>query len=197
MPTLIYEWNAYAIMFWIVYIAWCVLEMRGAVTHRAKTDAKKQDRGSLIILIVGLYTGLLLNFVCAGLFPGATISWHRSILISASLVLMVLGIILRQYAIRVLGKYFTFQVAMHADQKVVQQGPYQFIRHPAYSGALLTVLGIGLATTNWASLVSILFFSFIGYFYRVLVEERVLRTSLGQSYVEYMHHTKRFIPFVF
>jgi protein-S-isoprenylcysteine O-methyltransferase Ste14 len=51
--------------------------------------------------------------------------------------------------------------------------------------------------TNWASLVSILLCSFVGYFYRALVEEQALRRSLGQPYVVYMHHTKRFMPFVF
>ncbi len=197
MPPLIYGWNVYAIVFWIVYVVWFVLEMIGAVAQRVKADAKKQDRGSIVALLVGLYVGLLLNFVFAGLFPSATITWHHPILVSVGLVLMVLGIILRQYAIRVLGQDFTREVATRADQQVVQRRPYRYIRHPAYSGTLLTVLGIGLAMTNWASLVSILLFSFVGYFYRVLVEEQTLRTSLGQPYVEYMHHTKRFIPFVF
>jgi protein-S-isoprenylcysteine O-methyltransferase Ste14 len=197
MLPLIYGWNIYAIVFWIVYVIWFVLEILGVLTQRVKADARKQDRGSIVVLLIGLYAGLLLNFVCAGLFPGATITWHRPILVSVGLVLMVLGIVLRQYAIRVLGQDFIREVATRADQHVVQRGPYRFIRHPAYSGTLLTVLGIGLAMTNWTSLVAILLFSFAGYSYRVLVEEQALRTSLGQPYVEYMHHTKRFIPFFF
>jgi protein-S-isoprenylcysteine O-methyltransferase Ste14 len=197
MVPLIYEWNVYAILFWIIYVVWFVLEIKGAITQRVQANARKQDRGSMIVLLVGLYTGLLLNFIMPGLFPGATITWQRSTLVSIGLVLMVLGIILRQYSIRVLGQYFTRELATRADQPVVQQGPYRFIRHPAYSGTLLTVLGIGLAMTNWASLVSILVCSIAGYFYRVRVEERALCASLGQPYVEYMQHTRRFIPFVF
>jgi protein-S-isoprenylcysteine O-methyltransferase Ste14 len=157
MQPLVYGWNVYAVLFWIVYIVWFVLEMIGALAQRVKAGAEKQDRGSMVLL----------------------------------------GIILRQYAIRVLGRYFTREVATRADQPVVQNGPYKFIRHPAYSGTLLTVLGIGLAMTNWASLVAILVCSFTGYFYRVLVEERALRRSLGPPYVEYMRRTKRFVPFVF
>jgi protein-S-isoprenylcysteine O-methyltransferase Ste14 len=151
----------------------------------------------MVVLLVGLYAGVLLNFALPGLFPGATITWNRAVLFFIGLTLMVLGIILRQYAIRVLGRYFTREVATRADQTVVQNGPYKFVRHPAYSGTLLTMLGIGLAMTNWASLVAILVCSFPGFFYRVMVEERALRTSLGQPYVEYMRHTKRFVPFVF
>ena len=197
MKPLIYGWNVYALLFWIVYIVWFVLEMIGAVAQRVRAGAQKQDRGSMVVLIVGLYVGVLLNFALPGLFPGATITWNRPVLFFIGLTLMVLGIILRQYAIRVLGRYFTRIVATRADQPVVQNGPYKFIRHPAYSGTLLTLLGIGLAMTNWASLAAILVCSFIGFFYRVLVEERALRTSLGQPYVEYMGRTKRFVPFVF
>ena len=197
MQPLVYAWNVYALLFWIVYIVWFVLEMIGAFAQRVKAGAEKQDRGSMVVLLVGLYGGLLLNFALPGLFPGATITWNRPVLFFIGLTLMVLGIILRQYAIRVLGRYFTREVATRADQPVVQTGPYKFIRHPAYSGTLLTVLGIGLAMTNWASLVAILVCSFIGYFYRVMVEERALRRSLGQPYEEYMRRTKRFVPFVF
>jgi len=197
MKPLIYGWNVYALLFWIVYIVWFVLEMIGAVAQRVRAGAQKHDRGSMVVLIVGLYVGVLLNFALPGLFPGATITWNRPVLFFIGLTLMVLGIILRQYAIRVLGRYFTRIVATRADQPVVQNGPYKFIRHPAYSGTLLTLLGIGLAMTNWASLAAILVCSFIGFFYRVLVEERALRTSLGQPYVEYMGRTKRFVPFVF
>jgi protein-S-isoprenylcysteine O-methyltransferase Ste14 len=196
MQPLVYEWNVYAPVFWIVYIVWFVLEMIGARAQRVKADAKKQDQGSMIVLLAGLYSGLLLNFAFAGLFPGAAITWKRPLVFFIGVALMVLGIALRQYAIRALGHYFTREVATRADQQVVQTGPYRFIRHPAYSGTLLTILGIGLAMTNWASLVAILLCCFVGHFYRVLIEERALCTSLGQPYVEYMQHTRRFIPFL-
>jgi protein-S-isoprenylcysteine O-methyltransferase Ste14 len=97
----------------------------------------------MVVLLVGLYAGVLLNFALPGLFPGATITWNRAVLFFIGLTLMVLGIILRQYAIRVLGRYFTREVVTRAGQPVVQNGPYKFIRHPAYTGTLLTMLGIG------------------------------------------------------
>ncbi|MDQ2886975.1 MAG: isoprenylcysteine carboxylmethyltransferase family protein [Chloroflexota bacterium] len=196
MLPLVYAWNIYALLFWTVYIVWFALEIIGSRAQRVEAGAEKQDRGSMAVLLAGLYIGLFLNFAFAGLLPGATITWKRPVLFFIGVALMVLGIILRQYAIRVLGRYFTREVATRADQQVVQTGPYRFIRHPAYSGTLLTILGIGLAMTNWASLVAILLCCFVGHFYRVQVEERALRTSLGQPYVEYMQHTKRFIPFL-
>ncbi|MCL4394660.1 MAG: isoprenylcysteine carboxylmethyltransferase family protein, partial [Chloroflexi bacterium] len=111
--------------------------------------------------------------------------------------LMLVGVALRWYAIRVLGQYFTRDVAVRPDQPVVQSGPYRYIRHPAYRGTLLTMLGLGLTVTNWTSLVAIMVCTLLGYAYRVSVEEQALREKIGQPYVDYMRRTRRFIPFVF
>ena len=149
-------------------------------------------------ILIGLqWIGLALNFLLAGLFPAAAITWHRTVLFGIGVALIPLGVTLRWYAIWTLGRYFTRDVAVSADQKVVQNGPYRSIRHPAYSGTFLTMLGVGLAITNWASLVALLVCVFLGHLYRVRVEEKVLIQTIGQQYVEYMHRTRRFIPLVF
>jgi protein-S-isoprenylcysteine O-methyltransferase Ste14 len=48
-----------------------------------------------------------------------------------------------------------------------------------------------------AGIVVLLLTGLIGLGYRVRVEERALVEALGQPYVEYRRHTKRFIPFIF
>jgi protein-S-isoprenylcysteine O-methyltransferase Ste14 len=104
---------------------------------------------------------------------------------------------LRWYAIWTLGRYFTRDVAVSAEQQVVQRGPYRAIRHPAYSGTFLTMLGVGLAVTNWASLAVLLTGVLLGHLYRVHVEEKALMQTIGQPYIDYMRRTRRFIPLVF
>ena len=113
------------------------------------------------------------------------------------LVLMLLGVAVRWWAIAVLGRFFTLDVAVRSAQPVVQTGPYRWVRHPAYSGVLLTLLGVALALANWASLVATLAGGISGLLYRVRIEERALQTALGQPYVDYMRSTKRFVPFLF
>ena len=149
-------------------------------------------------VLIGLqWVGIALNFLLAGLVPAAAILWHPTALFAIGVSLILLGVALRWYAIWTLGRYFTRDVAVSADQRVVQNGPYRYIRHPAYSGTFLTMLGVGLAVTNWASLVALLIGVFSGHMYRVRVEEKALSQAIGQPYVEYMHRTKRFIPLVF
>jgi protein-S-isoprenylcysteine O-methyltransferase len=74
------------------------------------------------------------------------------LLFIAGICLMLLGVALRWYSVSVLGKYFTFDLAIHSGQVLVEVGPYRYIRHPSYSGALLSLLGFGLALGNWAGL---------------------------------------------
>jgi len=197
---LIYTNAGAAVIFLTACLIWNVPEMIGALKQTAKASRKEasvQDRGSMGILIGLQWGGIALNFLLGGLFPAAAITWQRTALFSAGVILILLGVALRWYAIWILGRYFTRDVAVSANQKVVQIGPYRYMRHPAYSGTFLTMLGVGLAMTNWASLVALLTCVLIGHMYRVSVEEKALSRTIGQPYVEYMHGTKRFIPLVF
>jgi len=197
---LVYTNVSAAAVFIVACLIWLVPETIGAARQWAnglRPEAVVQDRGSLAVLLWLQWTGLALNFALAGLLPGAGIPWLRAVLFAAGVTGMLLGVGLRWYAIWTLGRYFTGIVAVSADQLVVERGPYRLIRHPAYSGTFLTMLGLGLAMTNWASLAALMACVFAGYFYRVRVEETALVRALGQPYVDYMRRTKRFIPGVF
>jgi len=181
-------------------LIWIVPEMIGMVKQMATVSRKEalvQDRGSMALLIGLQWVGLALNFWLAWWLPGAAIIWQRTALFLLGVILILLGVALRWYAIRTLGSYFTRDIAVSADQMVVKSGPYRSIRHPAYSGTFLTMLGVGLAMTNWASLVALQSCVFLGHLYRVYVEEKALIDAMGQPYLDYMRETKRFIPSVF
>ena len=199
MLPLIYTNVGAAVIFLAACLVWNVPEILGAIQEKAKISRKEasvQDRGSKGILIGLQWFGLALNFLLGAVFPAAAITWHRTVLFGIGVTLILLGVAFRWYAIWTLGRYFTRDVVVSADQKVVQHGPYRYIRHPAYSGTFLTMLGVGLAMTNWASLAALLLCVFLGHMYRVRVEEQALVQAIGQPYVEYMRRTKRFIPLV-
>jgi len=109
---------------------------------------------------------------------------------------MLAGVAFRWWAIATLGKFFTFDVAIQSSQKVVDSGPYRYIRHPSYTGALMTQAGIGLALGNWAGLLALMVCMAIAYSYRITVEERTLLAAVGEPYKQYMQRTRRIIPFL-
>jgi protein-S-isoprenylcysteine O-methyltransferase Ste14 len=183
-----------ACLIWILPEA---IGMRKQTAKVSRRQASVRDRGSMGILIGLQGIGIALNFSLAGLFPAGAIGWHRTALFGIGVTLILLGVALRWYAIKTLGVYFTRDVAVSADQPVVQNGPYRFIRHPTYSGTLLSMLGLGVAMTNWASLVALFTCVLVGHLHRVSVEEQALIQSIGHPYVEYMGRTKRFVPLVY
>jgi len=107
------------------------------------------------------------------------------------------GTAFRWYSASLLGKYFTFDVATHGGQTVVEKGPYRYIRHPSYAGALLSLLGFGLTLGNWAGLLAGLSCLGVAYSYRIPVEERALASALGEPYRQYSKRTWRLVPFLF
>lgn len=200
MLPLIYTDPRAASIFLAACLIWLLPEMFATSRQMAKAsrkDAAVRDQSSLGILLGLQWIGLFLNFSVGWFFPAAAIPWQRTMAFALGVICILLGVALRWYSIRILGRYFTRDVAVSSDQHVIQVGPYRLIRHPAYSGTLLTMLGVGLATANWASLTSLLLCVIGGHLYRVQVEEKALIAAIGQPYIEYMRHTRRFIPLLF
>jgi protein-S-isoprenylcysteine O-methyltransferase Ste14 len=186
------SWVLYA-----AYIIWLLPEFIASFTDRMSSNAKVSDGASHVVIFVSIWLAIYAGYWSAFVVRPLAIPWHRTLLFAVGIFLMLAGVAFRWYSIRVLGKYFTRQVAIQPGQTVVENGPYRLIRHPSYSGALLTIFGLGLAFTNWLSLIGVVTLAFVGYSYRVWVEEKTLVNALGEPYRQYMKRTKRFIPFVY
>ena len=55
-----------------------------------------------------------------------------------------LGGLIRYKCYRALGSMFTFEMSIREGHVLVTSGPYAIVRHPAYTGAILVVIGIFL-----------------------------------------------------
>ena len=55
---------------------------------------------------------------------------------------IIVGIVVRVWAIQVLGKQFTATATLQTTTiKLYKAGPYKFVRHPSYLGAFLAIIG--------------------------------------------------------
>jgi protein-S-isoprenylcysteine O-methyltransferase Ste14 len=144
-----------------------------------------------------LWLAVGLDFALSFLLPQGTMLWHRTALFFVGIALMLAGLAFRFYAMSLLGRFFTYQVAVHPGQTVIEAGPYHYIRHPSYTGALITLIGLGLALGNWAGLFTLLACMGAAYAYRISVEEAALLAALGDPYAQYVRRTRRLVPFLF
>jgi protein-S-isoprenylcysteine O-methyltransferase Ste14 len=179
-----------AVLLWIssFFVERLIIRSGGERSAQVRSD---RGSGPLIILSVFGSISIANAFAASGftLLPVAAFY--------AGLAMILLGIAFRIWAVASLRSFFSYTVQIKEGHRVVETGPYRFVRHPAYAGSLLTMVGVGFALQSWGAvlLISVVFLAAFGY--RVRVEERALIDSLGEEYLSYSKRVKRIIPFVF
>jgi protein-S-isoprenylcysteine O-methyltransferase Ste14 len=185
----------YAWIFWAAFL--CAYGPEFALIARAKAaSGETADRGSMRLIMLAGWLAFPASFTVASWSKFALLQ-HRVAWFTTGIMILLAGSMLRRYCFRTLGRYFTANVMVQADQPVIDAGPYRLVRHPSYTGGMIMYLGTGLALTNWLSALILAGMGALTYAYRVRVEERALATSIGEPYREYMQRTKRFVPFLF
>lgn len=112
-------------------------------------------------------------------------------------ILVVLGLSVRWYSIRSLGRSFQVNVTIMKDQQLIQHGIYKLIRHPSYTGLLLYYIGLGLIMHNYISIFILLFGPLYAVAMRIRKEEVFLADHFGEDYTEYCKSSSRLIPFIY
>jgi protein-S-isoprenylcysteine O-methyltransferase Ste14 len=181
------------LMSWV----WALSEIIGSyIIPRLKQKGEvktRSDRGSRIAIWLGMFIAIFLSdyFATHGITPLPEPFFY------IGLFLMVSGLLFRQWAIWVLGRFFSTRVRIVSDHRIVREGPYRYLRHPSYTGMLMILLGLGLASRTWLGTIIILALFSLVIGYRISVEENALKAEFGREYIEYARKTKRLFPFFF
>lgn len=112
------------------------------------------------------------------------------------IVLIAAGVALRIWTRRAIKGLYSGVVQVRQDHRLVQEGPYRFIRHPGYAGFFLMALGISVAYSSLIGLLAILILFLPGLAYRMKVEEILLIGHFGGEYLNYRGKTKKVIPWI-
>jgi protein-S-isoprenylcysteine O-methyltransferase len=184
-------------IFWFACATWMLPEVVAWRVKRSSDSSQARDHGSLNLIVILWWVGIVLAVLTSMYLPQAAMSAKRTAIFAIGICFILMGVSLRWYSAAILGKYFTFDVAIQGGQTLIEAGPYRYVRHPSYSGALLSLLGFGLALGNWAALATALSPLGFAYFYRIPIEEQALSSALGDAYKQYMNRTWRLIPFLF
>ncbi len=185
--------RAAAVLFVIAFLLWAVFEAFNTLGLRffqQNTHSQRRDRGSYWVIVLIVWGSLLISFLLRALDWGA---FHGS-LQYLGIGMIYLGIAFREWAVFSLGRFFSVTVTIADGQPLVQRGPYRWLRHPAYSGSILSLVGFPLAIGTWAGGLLVLSLSLAGFLYRLNIEEKALLSVFGDEYRAYMQHTWRLFP---
>jgi len=176
-----------------LYICWVVSEVAIFVITRTRSGKGEiKDRGSLMLLWVVIIASLWLGPLYGDTHPRnmfGDADWIRY----AGLALMIIGLGIRWTAVVSLGRSFSANVAIRAEQKLKTDGLFRFVRHPSYFGLLLVIVAIGIHTHNWIAFAISVLPPFAALSYRIHVEEAALKVAFGEAYGDYSRRTKRLI----
>jgi protein-S-isoprenylcysteine O-methyltransferase len=167
------------------------------VFKRAKAGSGSiQDQGSSRVLWLLIMPSVALAYQFQYGWPAA--GWPRQPWIdTVAVVTMIVALALRWYSIIYLGRFFTVNVAIAADHQLIDGGPYRWLRHPSYTGALLAFDALGLSMQNWASLAVLIVGPTAAFLYRMRIEEVALTGAFGDRYRQYIQRTWRLVPGVY
>jgi protein-S-isoprenylcysteine O-methyltransferase Ste14 len=179
----------------LTIVAWLALEVGLLIRDRTRgRGSTAQDQGTLWLNIIFTAAAVTAAGILTGVLHGTPWQFGSTGLSAAGLLVMWAGLALRLWAIVVLGRSFRMTVEVDADQKVVDSGPYRWVRHPSYTGILVLLAGLGMVYGNWPALAILLVLPVWVLIHRILVEEALLTKVMGRSYTEYAARTKRLVP---
>lgn len=176
--------------------SWTLLEIIIAVKTRLPCLGNQQKYRSekLIWLVVGVAVVAALVFKQLQLMKLPIPYLPRQ---GLALLLLGLGLGLRFHAIFSLGRFFSTTAVTQEQHILIEQGAYRWIRHPAYSGLLISFFAAGLAMGDGLAMLVLLCPIIAVLKQRIRVEEQSLIEHFGQLYYDYGQRTKKLIPWVY
>ena len=190
----IFEHNIFQDIFCIWLTAECAIFV--LTFHKSfsrKSSKKFKDKGSFFTIVIGIYACIYFSFLFRNKLN--LILPHPFFFIG--IIFMLTGIIIRCWAVFTLRRFFSLSVIIESKQSIVKNGPYKLIRHPAYTGTILTLVGISISIRSITSILTALVIISIVYGYRIKIEEKTLINSFGNEYLDYIKNTWKIIPFIF
>lgn len=194
----------FRIVFWI-FLAFILIFNRIIPAYRAKKSDGRllPDRAAVhaegkftFILRIILFVVFLSFLVLYSVDPPFAEFLHLHFplwLRWSGTAIALLGVCLWVYAQAVLGRFWSPQLQLQKEHKIVTSGPYRVMRHPIYSAMVVWVIGLALFTAN-VVFVLLGLLTVVGLLARIPREEKMLIEQFGDVYKQYMHRTGRFFP---
>jgi protein-S-isoprenylcysteine O-methyltransferase Ste14 len=182
-------WQIDLIPWYIFGAYWLVTWLR---VKRTKTAEPLVSRLATIIPMVLAFELLFSDLPRIGLLrlrftpADAWIAWLGFAVTS-------LGVAIAIWARYCIGEYWSSRVTLKEGHRLVRSGPYQFVRHPIYTGILVGAIGRALTIGEWHGILAVVLV--LGaHWGKARREESLLTAEFGDEYTAYRRTTGFLFP---
>jgi protein-S-isoprenylcysteine O-methyltransferase Ste14 len=190
-PVIIQPSEAFEVIWPTRLVSWI-----GASFWSGRTEKRAITRKTWIYR-AAIFIGAILMTPWAAEVLGVNPNWELSTANAyALIVLMLLGLMLTWLARIHLGRFWSSAITRKQHHRIIDSGPYAFVRHPIYSGLITALLASAVIQATLPALAGAAVITY-GLWLKARAEERFLMRELGpDSYGSYCRRVPMLIPFL-
>jgi protein-S-isoprenylcysteine O-methyltransferase Ste14 len=184
----------FAISWAVIWIAWLISWFVAAFwANRTEKRVITWETGLYRLIILA---GAVLSAPLAARRLHLQQLWHVGFAGACTLLLLtVAGLLFTWWARLHLGRLWSGSITRKEDHRVIDTGPYAFVRHPIYTGIIFALFASALAQATISSLAGAALIA-LGLWMKARIEERFLTQELGaDAYGVYRRRVPMLVPF--
>ena len=191
-------------LLWACWAGYWILAAAGC-RRAARTEARS-SRLAHLLLLASSYALLFLEPITTGVLatpilqatpitqPSSVLYGSGFALYGSGFALTACGLGLATWARVHIGRNWSGTVAIRSEQRLVESGPYAWIRHPIYSGLLLALAGSAIAIGTLAAVLAVTI-AIVAFWRKIQIEEGWIDSAFGHEYADYRRRVGGLLPF--
>ena len=180
----------------LILACWVLLGLYWNISARSSKPTAEPQSFAARLARMPVWLGFI-AFIAAWVHPFGVVVIRRTVFSdSVGVAICALGFFVAIWSRQALGAEWSRDVELKQGHKLVQCGPYRFMRHPIYTGHLLMGLGTAIASGLLVAFAGLALFA-CGFWIKLNQEERLLLRGFPDEYPAYKARVKALIPYVF
>jgi protein-S-isoprenylcysteine O-methyltransferase Ste14 len=175
---------------------WCVIEIYWDVARKKAAPASSSEsrasrwRHLLLTSAAQILIFLPVHGLRQRYLPAS------AIVTAAGLTLNTMGLALAIWSRRCLGRYWSGEITIKVEHRLIRSGPYRILRHPIYTALLSLYLGTAIVSGELHALIGWVLV-LLAYLRKIRLEEANLMKAFGPEYRDYRADSWALLPGVF
>ena len=176
-----------------IWFVWCIVWLLMAAWSKPskRREFPWQRLEHVIPLVIGFL--LIYNHRFAWNFLAGRIIPQNDAVTIMGLLLTLGGLMFAVWARIALGANWSGTVTIKSGHNLIRRGPYRWIRHPIYTGILISFVGTILLQGEVRAFLGFVFV-LLALYRKAIREERFLSEEFGEGFAEHAKQTGMFLP---